>query len=104
MDAGKHQHEGGPDGADAPRLRARRAARNTTRAKPRKKRKKPRLVIVTEHYALGHAIHRTHSRAVRSLRKRFEVLGVLHGAPSEPDVLSCFDDIIHFPMDDLDGR
>jgi len=65
------------------------------------KRKKPRIIIVTEHYSLGHAIYRTHSRAVRSLRERFEVIGVLHGDPKEPEVLSCFDDIIRFPMADL---
>jgi hypothetical protein len=70
-------------------------------AKPRPKRKKPRIVIVTEHYSVGHAIFRTHSRAVRSLRERFEVIGVCHGDPKEPEVLSCFDDIIRFPMADL---
>ncbi len=70
-------------------------------AKPRKARKKPRIVIVTEHFSVGHAIFRTHSRAVRSLRERFEVIGVCHGAPTEPDVLSCFDEIIPFPMDEL---
>jgi hypothetical protein len=70
-------------------------------AKPRKARKKPRIVIVTEHYSVGHAIFRTHSRAVRSLREKFEVIGVCHGNPTEPDVLSCFDDIIRFPMDEL---
>ena len=70
-------------------------------AKPRKARKKPRIVIVTEHFAVGHAIFRTHSRAVRSLREKFEVIGVCHGDPTEPDVLSCFDDIIRFPMDEL---
>jgi HMW1C N-terminal/HMW1 domain 2 len=70
-------------------------------AKPRKARKKPRIVIVTEHYSVGHAIFRTHSRAVRSLREKFEVIGVCHGDPQEPDVLSCFDDIIRFPMEDL---
>jgi hypothetical protein len=70
-------------------------------AKPRKPHKKPRIVIVTEHYSVGHAIFRTHSRAVRSLREKFEVIGVCHGTPNEPDVLSCFDDIIHFPMDEL---
>jgi hypothetical protein len=69
--------------------------------KPRPKREKPRIVIVTEHYSLGHAIYRTHSRAVRALRERFEVIGVLHGDPKEPEVLSCFDDIIRFPMADL---
>jgi len=52
------------------------------------KREKPRIVIVTEHYSLGHAIYRTHSRAVRALRERFEVIGVLHGDPKEPEVLS----------------
>ena len=70
-------------------------------AKPRQARKKPRIVIVTEHYSVGHAIFRTHSRAVRSLREKFEVIGVLHGTAAEPDVLSCFDDVIWFPMDDL---
>ncbi|HEX4196367.1 MAG TPA: hypothetical protein VHZ26_02905 [Caulobacteraceae bacterium] len=70
-------------------------------AKPRQPRKKPRIVIVTEHYSVGHAIFRTHSRAVRSLREKFEVIGVLHGTAAEPDVLSCFDDVIWFPMDDL---
>jgi hypothetical protein len=65
------------------------------------KREKPRIVIVTEHYSLGHAIYRTHSRAVRALRERFEVIGVLHGDPKEPEVLSCFDDVIRFPVGDL---
>jgi len=75
--------------------------RELDREKRRPKRKKPRIVIVTEHFAVGHAIFRTHSRAVRSLRERFEVIGVLHGDPTEPEVLSCFDEVIRFPSADL---
>jgi HMW1C N-terminal/HMW1 domain 2 len=70
-------------------------------AKPPPKRKRPRIVIVTEHFTAGHAIHRTHSQAVRALRERFEVIGILHGDPKEPTVLDCFDEIIRFPVADL---
>ncbi|HKT52866.1 MAG TPA: hypothetical protein VJP88_00325 [Caulobacteraceae bacterium] len=59
--------------------------------------RKPRIVIITELYAQGHAIHRTHSRAVRSLREKFEVIGVCHGQPHAPDVRDCFDEVIVFP-------
>ena len=69
--------------------------------KPLSPRKKPRIVIVTEHFNVGHAIFRTHSRAVRALRERFEVIGVLHGAPTDPQLLDCFDDVIPFPMAEL---
>src|SRR5579872_712892 len=64
-------------------------------------RKKPRIVIVTEHFLVGHAIFRTHSPAVKARRERFEVIGALHGDPKEPEVLDCFDDVIRFPMADL---
>ena len=102
MDAGKHrikadlmvQMRRGCLAAGCPEL---------DQAKPRTAHAKPRIVIVTEHYSVGHAIFRTHSRAVRSLREKFHVIGVCHGNPTEPDVLSCFDELILFPMEDLMG-
>jgi hypothetical protein len=65
--------------------------------RPPPKDRKPRIVIVTELYRSGHAIHRTHSRAVRSLREKFEVIGVCHGQPEAPEVRDCFDEVIVFP-------
>ncbi len=37
---------------------------------------RPTVVVVGENFHVGHAVHRTHSRAVAALRERFHVVGV----------------------------
>ena len=65
------------------------------------KRKKPRIVVVAEHFRGGHSVFRTHSRAVKSLRERFEVIGVGYGERLDDEARACFDDVIVYPPGDL---
>jgi hypothetical protein len=57
---------------------------------------RPTIVVTTENFTDGHSIHRTHSLAVRALRERFNVVGVLHGPHVTPDTRDCFDEIIEY--------
>ena len=43
--------------------------------------KRPTVVVVAEHFLPGHAVHRTHSRAIASLRERFHVVGAIYPNP-----------------------
>ena len=51
--------------------------------------------------APGHSVWRTHSRAVKSLRKRFEVIGVAYGQRIDDAARACFDDLITYPDGEL---
>ena len=55
---------------------------------------KPTIVVTTENFSDGHAIHRTHSRSVKALRAAFNVVGVLHPAHVSPAIAGCFDEIV----------
>ena len=57
------------------------------------------VVVVGEQFTPGHAIFRTHSRAVRSLRDRFRVVGVVE--PNPTLVADFFDECIPFPRADF---
>ncbi len=74
-------------------------AREMTRPPP--KRARPRIVVLAEHFRAGHSVFRTHSRAVRSLRARFEVIGVAYGERTDDAVRALFDDLIVYPPGDL---
>jgi hypothetical protein len=68
---------------------------------PPPKRKKPRIVVLAEHFRAGHSVFRTHSRAVRSLRERFEVIGVGYEERTDDDARACFDGMIFYPRKEL---
>lgn len=63
---------------------------------PQKPRERRRVVVVCEHFHSKHSVFRTHSRAVRSLRERFEVIGIGYGAKFDDDARECFDDVISY--------
>jgi hypothetical protein len=62
---------------------------------------KPTVVVLTEHFSKGHSVFRTHSRAVRSLRESFNVVGVGGKRMSGPDVEACFDETINYAEGDF---
>ncbi len=74
-------------------------AREMAQAPPRRAR--PRIVVVAEHFRAGHSVFRTHSRAVRSLRERFEVIGVAYGERTDEPARALFDELIVFPPGEL---
>ncbi len=64
-------------------------------------RERPLIVVTTEFFAEGHSVHRTHARAIRGLRERFQVVGFLRadqrGAASD----DCFDEVVEYPVGDF---
>ncbi len=76
--------------------------REPTDAPPR--RAKPRIVVVVERLHGGHSVYRTHFRALRSLRRRFEVIGVVSARFADADIAACFDDLIVYQGDEFIGR
>lgn len=70
-------------------------------AEPPPERKKPVVVVVAEHFRTGHSVFRTHSRAVRSLREKFEVIGVAYERRIDEGARACFDDMIFYPDGEL---
>jgi hypothetical protein len=70
-------------------------------ASPPPPRKKPRIVVVAEHFRAGHSVFRTHSRAVKSLRERFEVIGVAYAERTDDAARACFDEMIYYPPGEL---
>ena len=51
---------------------------------------RPTIVVVGENFHVGHAVHRTHSRAVAALRERFHVVGVIHPDPTDTPIADLF--------------
>jgi hypothetical protein len=70
-------------------------------AAPPAKRARPRIVVVAEHFRTGHSVYRTHSRAVRALREKFEVIGVAYERRIDEGARACFDDMIFYPDGEL---
>lgn len=64
---------------------------------------RPTVVVVGEHFSPGHAVFRTHSRAVASLRERFRLVGVLHPNPTGTPVEDLYDECIAIPPLDFLG-
>jgi hypothetical protein len=58
---------------------------------------RPTVVVVAEHFLPGHAVHRTHSRAIASLRERFRVVGVIYPDPVGTPIENFFDETIRLP-------
>jgi predicted O-linked N-acetylglucosamine transferase (SPINDLY family) len=48
--------------------------------------------VVAENLRLGHSVHRTHSRAIASLRERFHVIGLVHPNPKGTPIEQLFDE------------
>jgi hypothetical protein len=51
---------------------------------------RPTIVVVAENFNIGHAVHRTHSRAVAALQERFHVVGVIHPDPAGTPIAALF--------------
>lgn len=63
---------------------------------------KPTVVVTTEGFGIGHSVFRTHSKAVRSLRERFHVVGLCFQASlNAPAVRDCFDQVLFYPSGDF---
>jgi HMW1-like protein len=62
---------------------------------------KPTVVVVAEHFVVGHAVHRTHSRSIASLRERFHVVGAIYPDPKGTPIEGFFDECIEMPMADF---
>jgi hypothetical protein len=68
---------------------------------PPKSDERAAVVVVGERFTPGHAIFRTHSRAVHSLRERFRLVGVLQPNPVGTPVADAFDECIAIPRGDF---
>jgi hypothetical protein len=55
---------------------------------------RPTIVVVGENFNVGHAVYRTHSRAVAALRERFKVVGVIHPDPAGTPIANLFDECL----------
>ena len=62
---------------------------------------RPTIVVVGENFHVGHAVHRTHSRAVAALRERFHVVGVIHPDPTGTPIANLFHDCVPITSGDL---
>jgi len=63
--------------------------------------KRPTIIVAAEHFLQGHAVHRTHSRAIASLRERFHVVGVIYPNPIGTPIADFFDECIAMPNADF---
>ena len=68
---------------------------------PEKSGERATIVVVGERFTPGHAIFRTHSRAVQSLREKFRLVGVLEPNPIGTPVADLFDECIAIPRGDF---
>jgi predicted O-linked N-acetylglucosamine transferase (SPINDLY family) len=53
---------------------------------------RPTIVVVAENLRVGHSVHRTHSRAIASLRERFHVIGLANPNPQGTPIEALFDE------------
>src|SRR6185436_13830512 len=58
---------------------------------------RPTIVVVAEHVLEGHAVHRTHSLSIASLRERFHVVGVIFPPPQGTPIEQFFDECVEVP-------
>jgi len=68
---------------------------------PEKSGERATIVVVGERFTPGHAIFRTHSRAVQSLREKFRLVGVLEPNPIGTPIADSFDECIAIPRGDF---
>jgi hypothetical protein len=66
-------------------------------SEPPPPRERPRVVVVCEHFHSRHSVFRTHSRAVRSLKDGFEVIGFGFGDRVDEPARACFDSFESYP-------
>ena len=59
------------------------------------------VVVVAEHFTPGHAMFRCYSRAIQSLRRRFNVVGVVFPNPTGNWTAEYFDECIGIPAGDF---
>lgn len=64
-------------------------------------RERPRVVVVCEHFHSKHSVFRTHSRAIRSLKDAFEVVGFGYGEQLDGPARECFDSFEPYPQGDV---
>lgn len=62
---------------------------------------RPTIVVVGENFHIGHAVHRTHSRAVAALRERFHVVGVIHPDPTGTPIANLFHECLPITSGEL---
>lgn len=62
---------------------------------------RPTVVVVGENFYIGHAVHRTHSRAVAALRERFHVVGVIYPDPTGTPIANLFDECLPITAGDF---
>lgn len=62
---------------------------------------RPTIIVVAEYFSAGHSIFRTHSQAVRSLRSRFHVVGLLPKGDIDARTADCFDESVPLPSADF---
>jgi hypothetical protein len=62
---------------------------------------RPTVVVIAEHLSPGHAVFRTHSEAVKSLRERFRVVGAVFPNPTGTPIMDMFDECIVPPPTDF---
>jgi len=55
---------------------------------------RPTILVVGENFNVGHAVHRTHSRAIAALREGFHVIGAIHPDPSGTPIAGLFDECL----------
>ena len=70
---------------------------------PQKRTERVTVVVIGEQLTPGHAVFRSHSRAVQSLRGRFNVVGVVYPDPAGTAVAEFFDESIAIPTGDFLG-
>jgi Flp pilus assembly protein TadD len=54
--------------------------------------RRPSIVVIAENLRPGHSVHRTHSRAIASLRERFHVIGLANPNPKGTPMEALFDE------------
>jgi hypothetical protein len=59
------------------------------------------VVVVGEQFFQGHAVFRSHSRAVQSLRERFNLVGVVYPNPVGTPIADFFDECVAIPTGDF---
>ena len=55
---------------------------------------RPTIVVVGENFSIGHAVYRTHARAVAALRERFRVVGVIYPDPVGTPIADLFGECV----------
>ncbi len=62
---------------------------------------RPTIVVVAEYFSTTHSVYRTHSQAVRSLKERFRVVGIMPASGIDSTTAACFDEQWPFPVTDF---